>query len=67
MPKPHTMKTHKGLAKRMRKTRNGKVIRNRANRGHLMSGKSGQRKRRLRRKDTVKTAQAKVYARALGT
>jgi len=64
MPK---LKTHKGLAKRMRKTRNGKIVRNQANCGHLMSGKSGQRKRRLRRKRTVKTAQAKVYARGLGS
>jgi len=64
MPK---RKTHKGVAKRVRKTRTGKVVRSQANRGHLMSGKSGNRKRRLRRKQTVKTAQAKSYARALGT
>lgn len=59
-------KTHKGVSKRMRKTRTGKILRNRANRGHLMSGKSGKRKRRLRGKDTVKTAQAKTYARLIG-
>jgi len=64
MPK---RKTHKGVAKRVRRTRNGKIVRNQANRGHLMSGKSGARKRRLRRKETVKTAQAKAYARALGS
>lgn len=59
-------KTHKGVSKRMRKTRTGKIVRNRANRGHLMSGKSGKRKRRLRGKDTVKTAQAKTYAHLIG-
>jgi large subunit ribosomal protein L35 len=46
MPK---QKTHKGLAKRVKVTASGKVVRRRAFRGHLMSGKSGARKRRLRR------------------
>jgi large subunit ribosomal protein L35 len=65
MPKPHTNKTHKGVAKRVRKTRTGKVIRNKANRGHLMSTKSGQRKRRLRGKETVKGKIAKNYIEVL--
>ena len=59
-------KTHKGTAKRMRKTRTGKVMRSRAGSSHLMSGKSGKRRRRLRAKDTVKTAQLKTYSRLLG-
>jgi large subunit ribosomal protein L35 len=59
-------KTHKGIMKRMRRTRRGKIMRTRANRGHLLSGKSSQRKRRLRRKDTVKTGRVKVYARLMG-
>ncbi len=46
MPK---MKTHKGLKKRMRVTARGKVRHKRANAGHLMSGKSGNRCRGLRR------------------
>ena len=58
-------KTHKGIRKRMRRTRRGKVVRSTANRGHLMSGKSGARKRRLRRKQTVKTAQTKTYLRLI--
>ena len=58
-------KTHKGIRKRMRRTRKGKVVRTTANRGHLMSGKSGNRKRRLRRKQTVKTAQVKTYLRLI--
>ena len=60
-------KTHKGTAKRMRKTRTGKVVRSRAGTSHLMSGKSGKRRRRLRAKDTVKGGQVKTYSRLLGT
>ncbi len=63
MPK---MKTHKGLKKRLRLTRKGKVVRGKANRSHLMSGMSGKRKRQLRRKGTVSTkARAKGYRRLL--
>ena len=46
MPK---MKTHKGLRKRVRITASGKVRINRSFAGHLMSGKSGKRKRHLRK------------------
>jgi large subunit ribosomal protein L35 len=46
MPK---QKTHKGLSKRVKVSANGKIIRKKANRGHLMSGKSSKRRRRLRR------------------
>ncbi|MCG3132358.1 MAG: 50S ribosomal protein L35 [Phycisphaerae bacterium] len=49
MPK---MKTHKGLKKRIKITANGKVKHKRPNASHLMSGKSGDRGRRLR-KDAV--------------
>lgn len=44
MPK---QKTHKGLAARVRITRNGKVLRRRPGRSHLMSSKSGKRRRHL--------------------
>jgi len=67
MPKANKNKTHKGLAKRLRKTRTGKILRSKANRGHLMSGKSGTRKQRLRGKDTVKTNLTKRYAQVLKT
>jgi len=51
----------------MRKTRTGKIVRNRAGTSHLMSGKTGKRRRRLRAKDTVKAAQqVKTYSRLLG-
>ncbi len=45
MPK---MKTHKGLAKRIKITAKGKVKHRRAGKSHLMSGKSPKRRRHLR-------------------
>jgi large subunit ribosomal protein L35 len=58
-------KAHKGILKRMRLTRRGKIVRSRANRGHLLSGKSGARRRKLRRKATVHKTQVKVYTRLI--
>lgn len=46
MPK---MKAHKGLRKRIRVSATGKIKFKPANAGHLMSGKSGNRKRKLRK------------------
>ena len=43
MPK---MKTHSGLAKRIKKTGTGKVVTTHANKGHLLSAKSKASKRR---------------------
>ena len=45
MPK---MKTHKGSKKRFRVTANGKVKRRQAGKKHLLSHKTGKRKRHLR-------------------
>lgn len=45
MPK---MKTHKGAKKRFRVTANGKLKRRQAGKKHLLSHKTGERKRRLR-------------------
>ncbi|MBM4019715.1 MAG: 50S ribosomal protein L35 [Planctomycetes bacterium] len=61
----HKAKSHKGIRKRMRLTRKGKVVRRRAGAGHLMSGKSGARRRRLRRKAAVHETQVKVYTRLI--
>jgi len=61
----HKAKTHKGILKRMKLTRRGKILRKRANAGHLMSGKSGQRRRRLRRKGLVNKIQLKTYTRLM--
>jgi large subunit ribosomal protein L35 len=63
MPK---MKTHKGLKKRVKISRNGKVIHKRRNSGHLMSGKSGDRCRKLRRAGVLKPAFEKRLRIALG-
>ena len=45
MPK---QKTHKALKKRVKVTATGKVKFHKHNKGHLQSGKSGNRRRRLR-------------------
>lgn len=42
------LKTHKGAAKRFKKTGTGKFVQNRANRRHLLEHKPAGRKRRLR-------------------
>jgi len=62
MPK---QKTRKGLAKRIRVTRTGKIVRNKAGRRHLLSSKSGKRKRQLRKKVTVCKADKARMKRAL--
>ena len=51
MPK---MKTHKGLKKRVKVTATGKVKYKPANAGHLMSGKSGDRCRSMRKRSILK-------------
>ena len=62
MPK---QKSHKGILKRMKLTRRGKVTRRRANRGHLMSAKNAKRRRNLRGKATVSKGQTKTYIRLI--
>jgi large subunit ribosomal protein L35 len=56
MPK---MKTHRGAAKRVRKTGSGKFKRMRANKSHILTKKTRKRKRRLRQSDLVSKADAK--------
>ena len=63
MPK---QKTHKGLSKRVKVTATGKVKRKRCNAGHLMSGKSANRCRRLRSSALVVGAKAASIKAALG-
>jgi large subunit ribosomal protein L35 len=50
MPK---MKTHRGLAKRVKLTAKGKVKRAKAFHSHLLSSKTPKMKRRLAKPDTV--------------
>lgn len=47
------MKTHKGIKKRVKVTATGKVKFHKHNKGHLLSNKSGNRRRRLRRTTTM--------------
>ncbi len=46
MPK---MKTHRGAAKRSKKTGTGKIVRARQNKQHILTKKSPKRKRHLRK------------------
>ena len=63
MPK---MKTHKGLAKRVKVSATGKVVYKRSFGGHLMSHKSGNRVRGLRKDTGMVTTMARKCRRALG-
>jgi len=63
MPK---IKPHKGLKKRVKVTATGKVVRRRAGKGHLMSAKSGKRRRKLGRTTAVAKADIKNVRRLLG-
>jgi large subunit ribosomal protein L35 len=47
------LKTHKGIRKRVKVTATGKVKFHKHNKGHLLSNKTGNRKRRLRRTKTL--------------
>ncbi len=50
MPK---MKTHRGAAKRFRKTSSGKIVRSRQGKRHILTKKDQKRKRQLRRSALV--------------
>jgi large subunit ribosomal protein L35 len=56
MPK---MKTHRGAAKRLKKTASGKLKRRRAYKSHILTKKSRKRKRRLRKSALVFKGEAK--------
>jgi len=62
MPK---MKRHKGLAKRVKVSARGKVLHKKINAGHLMSGKAGKRRRRLRQAGEAYSVIAAKTRRAL--
>ena len=62
MPK---MKTHKGVKKRFKVTARGKVKHRKTHTGHLMSAKSGSRRRRLRKGNVVVPVIAKKVLRSL--
>lgn len=56
MPK---MKTHRGAAKRFRKTGTGRVMHQKKNKRHILTKKSSKRKRQLRRDGELTGADAK--------
>ena len=56
MPK---MKTHRGAAKRFKRTGSGKIVRSKSNKQHILTKKSPKRKRRLRKSTLVSTVDEK--------
>jgi large subunit ribosomal protein L35 len=60
-----TLKTHRGAAKRIKRTAGGKFKRRRAYHSHILSKKTTKRKRRLRTATLVSPADAKVVRRML--
>jgi len=62
MPK---LKTHRGAAKRFKRTKNGKFLRGKAFKQHLLSSKSTRRKRGLRGTVVVAAVDTPKLARML--
>ena len=63
MPK---LKTQKGIAKRVRVTKTGKLMRTSAWKSHLLEHKSQKRKRKYEDAQPVSSADRKTVRRALG-
>lgn len=63
MPK---LKTRKGMQKRIRVTRNGKLVRRHAWKSHLLEHKSAKRKRAFRSAQALSPADRKQVRRGLG-
>jgi len=64
MPK---MKTHRGAAKRFKKTGTGKISRSRSNKQHILTKKSAKRKRNLRKSALVARVDEKRLKQMLPT
>lgn len=64
MPK---LKTHRGAAKRFKRTATGKFVRRRAYKGHLLTGKKRKVKRRLRRAAIVAKCDSRRLEKLLGS
>ncbi len=62
MPK---IKTHRGAAKRFKKTGSGKIKRNKAFTSHILTKKSPKKKRNLRKATVMSQANAKVVKKLL--
>ena len=57
MPK---IKTHRGAAKRFKKTASGKIKRNKAYTSHILTSKTTKRKRNLRKSTTADSANVRA-------
>ncbi|HKN87857.1 MAG TPA: 50S ribosomal protein L35 [Nitrospiraceae bacterium] len=62
MPK---LKTHKGAAKRFKRTGSGKLMRKKAGRRHILTSKARDRKRRLKGSATVDAGSTYAIGRML--
>jgi large subunit ribosomal protein L35 len=62
MPK---LKTHKGAAKRFKKTATGKIVRSQAFKQHILTSKTRSRKRKLRGTVVVSDGDSKKIARMI--
>lgn len=62
MPK---LKSHRGAAKRFKRTATGKILRHRATRRHILTKKSRKRKRKLRTAAQVTGGEARRIDRML--
>ena len=63
MPK---LKTHRGAAKRFKVTGSGKIVREKAYKGHILTKKNAKRKRRLGKKVEVDISNRKKIRRLIG-
>jgi len=59
------LKTHKGVAKRFKKTGRGKIMHGRAGKRHLLSSKSTNQKRPMRRQKAVADVNKEALERLL--
>ncbi|MCI0651568.1 MAG: 50S ribosomal protein L35 [Planctomycetes bacterium] len=64
--KSNKFKPKKGIVKRVKVTATGKIKVHRQGKGHLLSGKSAKRRRRMRRPLIVAPHERKVITRLLG-
>ena len=65
MPKKLKLKTHRGAAKRFKKTARGKFLRSKAFKQHILTSKSSKRKREMRGMALVSKSDSKKLARML--
>jgi large subunit ribosomal protein L35 len=61
------MKTHKGSAKRFRRTGTGKIMRAKAFKSHILTKKSQKRIRAFRKEAVLGSGDAKVVSQRMGS